>query len=92
MERAQHDPLDGLVGQERFDARLHLLRGFVGERHGQDLPGPDSLHRDEIGDPLGQDARLPRARTGYHQNGTIPRGDGFELLLVKSVKDFHERK
>ena len=92
VESPEHDALNCLVGQQRFDTGLHFLRRLVGERDRQDLPGPDSLHRDEVSDPLGEDAGLAGPGARHHQDRAVACGDRNKLLFVEFVEDFHIEK
>ena len=67
-----------------FDALGHLGRGFIGECDGQDGVGGNALFLDEIGDAVGDDARLARPRAGEDEQGalvvsTAARCSGFSL-------------
>ena len=90
VKGAQHDPLNCLVWQKGFDARLHLLGGFIGECDGQDLPRSHPFHGDQVSDPLSQHACLAGPGSSHHQNRPVPCSDCRQLLFVKFVKNFHE--
>ena len=47
------------VADHAFQARLHLAGGLVGEGHRQDAIREDLLLFEQIGDAVGQHARLP---------------------------------
>src|SRR5688572_28621851 len=89
MKRAEHNAFNGLVRQKGFDARFHLLRGLVGKRYCENLPGTDSLHSNEIRDPLREHPRLTRPWTCYHQNRSVPGCYSVLLLSVEFVEKVH---
>jgi len=66
------------ASQEFHRALLHLARGLVGERHGQDAVGSDAA-LDQARDAVGDDPRLARAGTGEHEQW--PRECADRLLL-----------
>ena len=92
VERAEHHPLRGFLAEQGLDAVFHFPRGLVGERHRQDLVGTDSLGRDQVGDALGQHARLAGARSREDEDRSRPGCDGFSLWSVEFVEEVHEEK
>ena len=50
-----------------LDPLAHLRRGLVGEGDRQDLARPRGAGRQQVGDAVGQDPGLTRARSGDHQ-------------------------
>ncbi|MBV6467376.1 MAG: hypothetical protein PGMFKBFP_02732 [Anaerolineales bacterium] len=92
VEGSQHHPLCGVLAEQGLDAGLHLARGFVGERHRQDLVGTDSLRRDQPGDALGEDARLARARSRQDEDGAASSRHCFALLGVEFVEEIHDKE
>ena len=70
-----HDPLAQLAGRP------------VGEGHGQDLPGPNAEHADEVGDAVGEDAGLAAAGAGEDEQRPLGRGHGAGLLGVQPRDD-----
>ena len=92
VERAEHHPLRGFLAEQGLDAMLHLARGFVGERHRQDLIRTDSLGRDQIGDALSEDARLAGSRSREDESGSRPGCDGSSLLRVEFIEEVHDGK
>jgi hypothetical protein len=62
VEGAEHHAFGRLLIQHGVDARFHFFGGFVGEGDGEDLPRADAFVGDEVGDALGQHARLYRTR------------------------------
>ena len=68
--------------EQRFQPLRHLARGLVGEGDRQDVVRADAASRDQVGDPVGDDAGLARARPGQDQTGpsiasTASRWSGF---------------
>ena len=61
--------------------------GPVRERHREDLPRPDALDADEVGDPVGQDAGLAAAGAGEDEERSVGRRDGPRLLRVQVPDD-----
>ena len=57
------------------EAGLHLAGGLVGEGHRQDVVGRDAHLVDQVGDAVGQHARLARAGPGQHQHRAGSGGD-----------------
>ncbi len=53
------------------DALAHLVGGLVGEGDGGDVARRIAAFLDEVGQLVGDDARLAAARTGQHQQGAI---------------------
>src|SRR5205823_4530728 len=49
----------------------HLVGGLVGEGDGQDRERVDVVVADEVGDAVGQDARLPRPGSGHDEDGAV---------------------
>ena len=86
VERPRLDVL-AVLADERLDPLAELARGAVGERHGQDPPGLDGLDADQVRDPVGDDARLARARAREDQQRALGRGDGPRLLGVEAADD-----
>ena len=74
---AQHAHAEAMEGAHRYVARAftdhllkactHLCRRLVGERHRQDAPWGDPLVFNEPGDPVRDDACLPRARASENK-------------------------
>ena len=77
-----------LADEQIADALFHLRRGFIGERHGEDRAARHAL-LDQVRDPVGNGARLARARPGKNQDGTINSGCGFKLSGIQFVKECH---
>ena len=68
---------------QRGDPLLHLPCGLVGERDREDLGGLHALLADEMGDALGEHARLARACPCDDEQGTAAMGHGFLLGRVE---------
>ncbi len=81
VERA-HGHVARLLADQGQDARAHLRGGLVGERHGQDLPRLDALDADEVSHPMGEHARLARARASEDEQRTVCRRHRARLLRV----------
>jgi hypothetical protein len=92
VEGAEHHSLRGVLAEQLLDALFHFPRGFVGERHREDLIRTDSLGRDQPGDALGQYPRLPGPGAGEDQNRPCPGCDGFSLGGVEFIEEVHEEK
>ena len=77
-----------LADEQIADALFHLRRGFIGERHGENRAARHAL-LDQVRDPIGDGARLARARAGKNQDGAINSGCGFMLPGIQFVKECH---
>ena len=66
----------------RLGAGHHLAGGFVGERHGEDPRRPRSAPH-QMRHPSDDDARLPRAGPGEHQQRPDRRLDGLRLCRIE---------
>ena len=71
------DPDPG-AGDDGLDALAHLAGRLVGERQGQDVLRGDALPQ-QVGDPAGDDAGLPRAGAGQDEERAVHVLDGFAL-------------
>ena len=71
----------------RLRVAEHLRRRPVGERDGQDVPGIDAAHADEVGDAMGDDPGLAAAGSGQDQQGPVAREDGVTLGRVQVVEE-----
>jgi hypothetical protein len=72
--------------EQPADPLLHLPRGLVGERHREDPIRRHALSVDQMGDPGGEDARLPRPRAGEHQQGSVDVLHGLPLRRVEGER------
>ena len=89
---AQHPIPDRVKGSAPESARVHrqkirhaiehLPRGFVRESEQQDIARIDAV-LEQIGDAIGQRARLAAARAGDHQQRPRRRRHRRELLLIQ---------
>ena len=85
VERAEpRHPFQGAAHQ-LADALLHLARGLVGERHGQDLPGLSPPRAQDMGNASGEHARLTRPGAGQHQHRAVECLHGRALLRVEAL-------
>ena len=91
MESAHRDFVAGLLPDQACDPGTQLRRGLVGEGDGQNLPWPDALDPDEIGDSMGEDARLAAAGAGQDQHRTL-RGSDRPLLLRVEAGQYPRRQ
>jgi hypothetical protein len=62
------------------DPLTHLLGGLVGKGDGADLRRPDA-RSNQGGDPAGNHAGFAAARTGQHQQRTVPMSDRLPLRV-----------
>ena len=68
----RRDPhLAAVDAEQRLDARPHLFRRFVGEGDGEDPVRLGQPLADEVGDAVGDDARLAGARAGQDQQRAV---------------------
>ena len=88
VERAEHDLVRGLA-EVRDDALAHLARRLVRERDGEDAPRRDGRDVDEVGDAVGDHARLAGAGPGEDQQRAVDGRDGLALGCVEVVEDVH---
>ena len=66
------------------DALAHLRRRLVGERDREDLPGTGLPGRQQVGDPVGEDAGLAGAGAGEDQERAAGVLDRFALRRVEA--------
>ena len=69
--------------EELLEACAHLAGRLVGEGHREDAVGRHAVGGDEVGDAVGDDARLAAARAGEHQEGAVDGRDRPRLRLVQ---------
>ena len=72
-----------LGAAEPLEARAHLAGGLVGERHGEDAPRRHARARDEVRDPVRDDARLAAARAREDEQRPLGVRHGRRLRLVE---------
>ena len=77
---------DAESADQFFDALAHFRGGFVGESHRQDGFRHDAHVLDQIGDAVGDDARLAAARSGEDQHRAFGSFDGLALLRVELIE------
>ena len=73
VERAHLDLAAVVRPDEGDDPLAHLAGGLVRERHGEDPPRRDVLHAHQVGDAVGDDARLARPGPGKDEERVLPR-------------------
>ena len=74
------------AAHQQLGAVAHLPRRLVGERDGQDLVGLGGVGGHQVGDAVGEHARLARARAGEDELRPGPVGDGLPLGLVEAAE------
>jgi hypothetical protein len=83
VERRGTDALHAEPGE----ARAHLARRLVGERHCQELLGDERVGRDLVRDPVRDRRGLARARAGEDADRSAHRLRGEPLLRVERAED-----
>ena len=86
MEGAHGEAL-GLLADEVEDPLPHLPGGLVGEGDGHDAAGVDADYLHQVGDAVGDDARLAAAGPGEDEKGAVDGLDGFTLGGVEAFKE-----
>ena len=71
---------DGESANQLVHALDHLAGGLVGEGDGEDGLRHHAQVLDQMGDAVGDDARLAAARAGQDQHRAVGGFDGFALL------------
>ncbi len=74
-----------LVAEQIGHAPHHFAGGLVGERQQQNPVGGDALLQ-QIGDAIGERARLARTRAGDDERRAGRRGDGGQLLRIQLAR------
>ena len=69
-----------------LDALTHFGGGFVGEGHRQNGFRHHSHVLDQVGDAVGDDARLAAARAREDQHRAVSSFDGLTLLRVELIE------
>jgi len=82
MERRDDWLDDGKSAHDFFYTLTHLRGGLVGKGHRQDGFGHRADSFNQVGDPVGDYARLAATCTGEDQHRAIGGYDGFALLRV----------
>jgi hypothetical protein len=67
------------------DSSLHLVCGFVGERHREDGFWPSLEIVDQVRNPVGNHAGLAAAGARKNQDRTFGRLNSFELLWIEKL-------
>ena len=80
-----HGP--GLRADQRGDPGGHLPGRLVGEGDGQDLLRRHVPGGEQVGDPVGEHAGLPRARARHDQQRAALVHHGSALLRIESVEE-----
>ena len=88
-QRVERPGLDvaARLADEGDDPLAELGGGPVREGHREDLPRPDALDPDEVGDPMGQHPGLAGAGAGEDEDGSVGRLDRPRLLRVEVADD-----
>jgi hypothetical protein len=71
-----------LCAQESLHALAHLVRGFVCERDGEDVPARDFFLGDEIRDTMRDDARFAGAGARKNQERAFGSKHSLALLFI----------
>jgi hypothetical protein len=85
--KGSHPPKRGVIAEQMRDALAHFPGGLVGERHRQDLMGPETMLQYQPGDFVGQHPGF--AATGPRQHDLRAGGvhHGFQLGGVQEVPE-----
>ena len=75
------------VRHELIDAQLHLVRGLVREREGENLRWLRAMRRDQPRDAAGDDLRLARPGAGDHEHRALAVRDGAPLFHVEPAEE-----
>ena len=76
-----------LPGKQLPNTFLHLIGGFVGERHSQYVLGWNLPDFDQIGNPVGDDAGLAAAGSCQDEQRPFSLFYGGTLLGIKLVEE-----
>ena len=82
VEREDPEPARGRA-EEVVEPAAHLARGLVGKGDREDLGRPDPVRRDQVGDAVGEDARLARPGAGDDQQRPFGVQDGLSLRGIQ---------
>ena len=66
----------------------HLAGRLIGEGDGQDAVAGDVLDFHQVGDAVGEDARLARTGAGDDENGSVDGKHSFALGVVEPCEEF----
>ncbi len=75
---------------QRFDARAHFFRGLVGEGDGENLVVLRVPLRQQVRDPLSDDASLAGSGAGEDQQRPVNVQDGVALFGIQACEWVHE--
>ena len=67
----------------------HLFGRLVGKSHGQNPPGIDFDHLDQVSHPLGNDPGFTAAGSGEYQHRTFNSLDGLLLRGIEFCQNVH---
>ena len=70
-------------GEERLDPSTHFFRCLVGEGDGKNFIGLGVAFRNQVGNPLGDDAGLARAGAGQNEQRPVDVQDGVALFGIQ---------
>jgi hypothetical protein len=87
VECAHCDFPAGLLPDQSDDSGPQFRRRLVRERDRQDLPRPNALDADQIGDSMRQDASLAAAGAGQNENRSVRRRDRSTLLWIEPAQN-----
>ena len=76
-----------LAAQQALHALTHLLRGFVREGDGENVPGRHAFFADQVSDAIGDHARFAGAGTRQNQQRAVGGEHSFALLVVELGKE-----
>ena len=82
-----HPHRPGPRADQRGDAGRHLAGRLVGEGDGQDLVRRHVARGEQVSDPVGEHAGLPRTRAGHDEQRAALVHHGSALLWIESVKE-----
>jgi hypothetical protein len=86
------DPeLLGGQAEQGGEPGLHLAGGLVGEGDGEDVPGQHPLLGHQAGDAADDDAGLPGAGAGQHQQRPFAVQHRLALRIVQAVEQVGHR-
>ncbi len=89
MERAKRYVATNVAAHQLEDALAHLARCLVSEGDGQDAARVDSLVGNEVGDAVGDDARLAAAGPGQDEERSLRDFDRFSLSRIQPAEYVH---
>ncbi len=81
--------LAAVDAQEGLDSRTHLFGGLVCEGDGQNTVRCANLAADQVCDPVGDDAGLPRSRASENERGSLCVENSFLLFRIETCEENH---